>query len=237
MDGETVTILKTEYEMLLAIVTQVNAMSKRITELEEEIRLLKNGHNSHTSSTPPSQDIGRSNKNSLRERSGKKSGGQKGHTGHTLQKSETPDEIIEHSANYCRKCGADLNDVVGAKKKETRQEIEIVMERRCIEHQIIEKECPCCKAKNAGDFPAQVKAPVQYGVSVKELITYLSVYQFVPYNRIKDMFAAVFDIPLSEGTIDNVMEEMSKKCDLPYREIKKRIEESNQRFASDCWRR
>jgi transposase len=102
--------------------------------------------------------------------------------GHTLQKAETPDEIIEHRANNCRKCGADLNDVVGTKKTETRQEIEIVMKRRCVEHQTIEKECPYCKAKNAGDFPSHVKAPVQS--SVKELITYLSVYQFVPYNRI-----------------------------------------------------
>jgi hypothetical protein len=45
------------------------------------------------------------------------------------------------------------------------------------------------------------------------------------------MFAAVFDIPLSEGIVDNVLKEMSKKCDLPYREIKKRIENTNQRFA------
>jgi transposase len=100
------------------------------------------------------------------------------------------------------------------------------MKRRCVEHQIIEKECPCCKAKNAGDFPSHVKAPVQYGASVKELITYLSVYQFVPYNRIKDLFAAVFNIQLSEGSVDNVLKEMSEKCDLPYREIRKRIENS-----------
>ena len=147
---ETVTILKADYDKLIMLVKQ---LSKRVTELEEEIRLLKNGRNSNTSSTPPSQDIGRSNKNSLRERSGKPSGGQKGHAAHTLQKADTPDEIIEHRANYCRKCGADLNDVVGTKKTETRQEIEIIMKRRCVEHQIIEKEYPCCKAKNAGDFP------------------------------------------------------------------------------------
>ena len=225
MEGETVTILKTEYEMLLAVVEQVSTLNKRITELEEEIRLLKNGRNSKTSSTPPSQDIGRSNKNSLRERSGRKSGGQKGHFGHTLQKTETPDEIITHGANYCQKCGAQLNMVPGT-VKERRQEIEIVMVKRYVEHQRLEKECPCCNAKNTGDFPLQVTAPVQYGASVKELVAYLSVYQYVPYNRIKDMFAAVFNLPLSEGTVDTLLQAMSKKCDLPYQEIKRRIENS-----------
>ena len=88
MEGETVRILKADYDKLIMLVEQ---LSKRVTELEEEIRLLKNGRNSNTSSTPPSQDIGRSNKNSLRERSGKPSGGQKGHAGHTLQKAELPD--------------------------------------------------------------------------------------------------------------------------------------------------
>jgi hypothetical protein len=93
---ETVTILKADYTKLIMLVEE---LGKRVMGLEEEIRLLKNGRNSNTSSTPPSQDIGRSNKNSLREKSGKKSGGQKGHTGHTVQRAEIPDEIIKHSAN------------------------------------------------------------------------------------------------------------------------------------------
>jgi transposase len=97
------------------------------------------------------------------------------------------------------------------------------MTKRYVEHQRIEKECPCCKTKNAGDFPPHVKAPIQYGASVKELIAYLSVYQYVSYNRISDMFATVFNIPLSEGTVDTILKAMSKKCDLPYQEIKRRI--------------
>jgi cell division protein FtsB len=51
MGEETVTILKSEYETLKTLLEQ---LAKRVKELEEEIRLLKNGHSSKTSSTPPS---------------------------------------------------------------------------------------------------------------------------------------------------------------------------------------
>lgn len=54
--------------------------------------LLKNGRKSKTSSTPPSQDYNYRSR-SLRERSSRKTGGQKGHEGSTLQMKETPDEI------------------------------------------------------------------------------------------------------------------------------------------------
>jgi hypothetical protein len=80
-------VLKADYDKLIMLVEQ---LGKRVTELEEEICLLKNGRNSNTSSTPPSQDIERSNKNSLRERSGKPSGGQKGQCWTHLAKSRNP---------------------------------------------------------------------------------------------------------------------------------------------------
>ncbi|MCF6357848.1 MAG: DUF6444 domain-containing protein [Draconibacterium sp.] len=67
-----------------------------IKELQIEIKLLKNGRNSNTSSTPSSHDYGRSNKFNLREKSNKKSGGQPGHKGSSLKMSEKPDEIQKH---------------------------------------------------------------------------------------------------------------------------------------------
>jgi hypothetical protein len=84
MGEETVTIPKSEYEVLKILKPLVEQPAKRVKGLEEEIRLLKNDRSSKTSSTPPSQDMGRSNHTSLREKSGKPSGGQRGHEGNTL---------------------------------------------------------------------------------------------------------------------------------------------------------
>src|ERR1700746_769177 len=81
------------------------AMQARIAELERRL-----GLNSSNSGKPPSSD-GRKKPlrvRSLREGSGKKPGGQKGHPGETLRQSETPDAVIDHYPPTCAACGAPL---------------------------------------------------------------------------------------------------------------------------------
>jgi len=45
---------------------------------------------------------------SLRTRTGKPSGGQKGHRGDTLRQVDEPDAIVEHAAEVCEHCQARL---------------------------------------------------------------------------------------------------------------------------------
>jgi transposase len=65
---------------------QVFELTKMVLALQEEIRLLRNGKNIGTSSTPPSHQIGRSNAKNLRVKTGRKPGGQSGHEGSTLKR-------------------------------------------------------------------------------------------------------------------------------------------------------
>ena len=80
--------------------------------------------------------------------------------------------------------------------------------------------------EDKGSFPIDVKAPIQYGESVKSLITYMSIYQYIPYRRIAQFFSDIFQLPLSDGTVDNVLEDMSRKAEPAYREIQSRIAKS-----------
>ena len=71
------------------------------------------GLNSKNSSKPPSSD-GLKKKThqtrSLRGKSKRKTGGQKGHQGQTLEQVINPDKIINHSApNLCCECGCDVS--------------------------------------------------------------------------------------------------------------------------------
>src|SRR6202050_784925 len=83
---------------------------ERIAELERKL-----GLNSDNSGKPPSSD-GLKKKpvrvSSLRERSGKKPGGQKGHPGETLRQSETVDATIDHFPKACAGCGAALSEAM-----------------------------------------------------------------------------------------------------------------------------
>ena len=49
---------------------------------------------------------------SLREASGRKTGGQPGHPGKTLSRTEAPDATIDHFPQICAGCGAALSEVM-----------------------------------------------------------------------------------------------------------------------------
>jgi len=78
----------------------------RLAELERRL-----GLNSSNSGKPPSSDGLKKplRVSSLREPSGKKIGGQKGHPGETLRRVEKPDATIDHYPETCAACAAILN--------------------------------------------------------------------------------------------------------------------------------
>lgn len=80
-----------------------------------------------------------------------------------------------------------------------------------------------CRVSVKADFPAGVTAPIQYGSSVIAQIGYFSVYQYIPFRRLKDLFSQVFGLPISEGSMANLLEKDSKKCEVVYAEIKNQI--------------
>jgi len=221
---EYITIPKKEYEALKQLICDLQA---QVQLLQEEIRFLKNGKKSTTSHTSPSHDIGRSNLKSLREKSDKKTGGQQGHEGSTLQMSCSPDEIIDHISNYCMICSSTLDSTTSI-LQERKQEIVIPpIQARYLEHRSYSTACSVCGHANVSALPSHLKSPIQYGTSVSATIAYLFAYQHLPYNRIKKVMSDLFSISLSEGTIDNVLSKVTA-CAMPmYEQIQLRLQQSN----------
>jgi transposase len=81
----------------------VASLTSRVAELERQL-----GQNSTNSGKPPSSDGLQKppRTQSLREPSGKKSGGQRGHPGKTLRQVENPDAATDHFPETCTGCGA-----------------------------------------------------------------------------------------------------------------------------------
>jgi len=192
-----------------------------IENLKEEIRILKAGKNSKNSSLPPSTDIIKPNQ-SLRIRSGKKPGGQLGHEGKTLEIKAVPDQIIQHIPQFCNCCGKDLYDRE-ATLQERRQVVDIPPVKAVYtEHQLYSKKCRCGHSA-LSSFPAHVTSTIQYGSGVESIIAYMSVRQYLPYARMCEYLEHVHQLPMSEGSIANILERFFHKAQLPYEKIKQKI--------------
>ena len=92
----------------------VKDLTRQLKEAHQQTGLAKEAHltsvmkNSQNSSKTPSTDPRKKTK-SLREKSGKKAGGQVGHLGTTLGFADQPDRLVIHSPETCEFCGSSLN--------------------------------------------------------------------------------------------------------------------------------
>src|SRR5690242_10917965 len=82
---------------------RVEQLAARVEELQA--RLAKDSHNS---GKPPSSDGLKRKPKSLRQRSGKKAGGQLGHRGETLRLVRTPDAVVAHRPQVCAQCQSEI---------------------------------------------------------------------------------------------------------------------------------
>src|SRR5207253_6769747 len=82
---------------------------------QAEVKELRDRLNtdSHNSSKPPSSDGLTKKPVSLRQKTGRKPGGQHGHPGKTLSFVPDPDTIVPHSPQQCACCGVLLSETEG----------------------------------------------------------------------------------------------------------------------------
>jgi transposase len=193
-------------DLVLQLWGRVEALEVKVAELER---------NSRSSSKPPSTDKGNFTNppkpKSLRRKSGRKPGGQQGHRGDTLRKSESPDRVIEHRIGEdgrCPKCGAALppghSGPLVREECECRQVFELpAIKIEITEHRAEKIVCGQCATLVRATFTPNVNAPVQYGAGLRATALYLGGYQLVPYKRLSEIFSELFDCNLSAGTLAN----------------------------------
>jgi transposase len=178
-------------------------------QLQAEVRHLRDAlaQNSSNSSRPPSTDRPEKPKpKSLRKKSGRKTGGQPGHPGRTLEFSDTPQHIQVHPLLECQ-CGEDLSKE-SALDFERRQVFDLPpLKLECTEHRAQIKECPCCQQLCTALFPADIKAPVQYGKNFRALLSYLYDVQEGASLRVGEMCQEMFGYAVSEATIQTARQE------------------------------
>ena len=192
---------------------------KRITELEAEVANLRQqlAQNSRNSSRPPSSDglkkpDAKPKPKSSRKKGRRQSGGQPGHRGETLKRSEHVDHVVRLEAPARCPCGESLQDV-RSDVVDSRQvhDIPPIPAIEVTEYRLESKTCPCCQAVAQGTFPEDVKAPVSYGPRLQAVLIYCRTYQLIPIARTCELMADFFGVSVSEGTVVNTVATMDEK--------------------------
>jgi transposase len=185
------------------------AQEARIAELERRL-----GLNSSNSGKPPSSDGLKKppGTSSLRQPSGKKPGGQPGHPGETLRRSETPDAVIDHYPPSCATCGALLTKAM-ATDFVARQVFDLPEPQPLIvtEHRAHGCRCAACGSQTRATFPDWLAAPVQYGKRIGAFVLYLLHYQLLPEKRLAALMADLFGVHLVTATIARISQDCAER--------------------------
>ena len=223
LTSENTDHIKQKTEMREQFAKEKTALLQRIEELERSAAL-----DSTNSCKPPSSDglrkpNGKKDKNkkadkdkkkrtnSLREKSGRKSGGQPGHKGRTLKQVDEPDEIIDILPKECPKCQTEFSrdDSIGHVRRQT-FDIPPPPPPVVTEHRAHICKCKGCGEKFRGEFPADVTAPVQYGKRVASTVVYYQTVQVVPVNRTRRLLSDMHGMDASEASIMKMIHGMAR---------------------------
>jgi transposase len=188
-------------EFLEKQVARIPGLESRIASLEAQ--LAKNSQNSHK---PPSSDgpIKPRRTQSERTQSGKKPGGQPGHSGNTLRQSKNPDHRVRHQVTQCKGCHKDLSN----RNPDSIQERQIfdlpLMKILCTAHEMESKVCPDCGRTTEAEAPgilATEQGSAIYGPELRAFGVYLSQGQLLPYERTCELIEDLFGHKISAGTL------------------------------------
>jgi transposase len=199
----------------------IEKLTARVSELERQIKL-----DSSNSGKPPSSD-GLKKKprtTSLRGKGQKKSGGQKGHQGQTLEQVDHPDHIIEHKPEKCGRCEEPFSADMMACLLGKRQVFDIPEPKvEVTEHRIYGYSCDCCGHFTKACFPDGINAATQYGVRAQSIAVYLQNYQLLPEDRLAEAMTDLFCLKMTTGTLANISSRVANSLQPTVERIKEAI--------------
>jgi transposase len=219
-------------ELIASLRREIAALQAEVADLRRQL-----GRDSSNSSKPPSSD-GLAKKpriaGSLRGRSGKTSGGQKGHKGGTLRQVADPDHVVRHEACVCGHCRSPL-DPKAAIGTEKRQVFDIAERPLLVtEHQASIYRCAHCRGTTKAGFPAGVISPVQYGERIKAAAIYLNIQQLLPEDRAAQALSDLFGAPrICPASLVAWVAKKGQELQQTYRFIGARVAEAKVRHLDE----
>jgi len=203
----------------LAVVPELQVAIERLQVQVKELQERLN-RNSGNSSQPPSMDPPWS-KRPPKPPTGKKRGGQPGHSGayRPLQPESAVDHRVICAPAECGHCGATFGSGRSRRRKVRRlQVVELPPIRPEItEYQVEARSCPCCGRRTWGTLPAGVTRCV--GPRVQAMVALLSGACRLARRPTQSLLADLFGVRLSLGTLSALEADTARALAVPYTEL------------------
>lgn len=196
------------YAFIVQLMTQVTQLETQVAALQARVHTLETqqGKDSHNSSKPPSTDashLAPRRTRSLRRPSGRPSGGQPGHPGHTLAWCDTPDTVVSHAPTACAQCTQPFAAPPPQRRIAARRQVTEVPPLQChvTEHVAEGWTCAVCGHETVGVFPRDARTAVQYGPRLRAVAVYLTSYHLLPLGRTTECLRDLYGCAMSAGAI------------------------------------
>jgi transposase len=173
-------------------------LEARVRDLEARLR-----QTSSNSSRPPASDPPWGKRRPPAPPSGRRPGGQPGHTGHFrgLLPPERVDAVVDHWPVRCAGCAAPLAGAAGADYV-PHQVTELPVLRAWVtEHRLHRVACAACGATTRAARPPEVPAGA-YGPRLQAAVATLSGGYRLSRRQVADLCETLLDAPLSVGSVD-----------------------------------
>jgi transposase len=230
---------------------------RRIAELERRVHDLENtmrdllgrlSRNASNSSLPPSANPPQAPKPVVKEKTGKKSGAQRGHPPHLKQflPAERVSRVETFVPTHCARCQAALPVRPGpGDPPPSRHQVADLPEIRAliVEYQGHTRICPCCGYPTHAAIPAEIKKH-SIGPGLAATLSYLAGCHRVSQRGQEEIAEALFDVPVAVGTVANLAQEMSQALQGAHAEALeavraapvKNVDETSWKMAGQrCW--
>ena len=159
----------------------------------------------------------------------------------SYQRATPKDEDVTDTNTYrlpcCPDCGGDLT----SKRTVERYQEDIILPdekenpSKRVEHQFIESAwCGTCKKQKSAKPINGSK--VYLGENAKILTVYLSVVMRMSYEQIRNVFRDIYHLKVSDGEIENILEEQGNRVTLAYEAIGKALLQQTSHKDETTWK-
>jgi transposase len=226
-------ITEEEWEVTPAAVRAlVNALVTRLARVEAQLQ-----QTSRNSSKPPSSDPPSAQPRPAKEASGRKSGGQPGHPGHTrsLRPESAVDQIIDLRPESCRQCGTLL---LGDDEAPERHQVTDLPQSTAIVTEYRRHCLPCVACGASTQVPWPVTMPVgSFGPRVQATVGYLTGRIGASQREVQEILATLYQTEVSVGSIAALEQAVSAALAAPVAEAERYVQRQPVRNADETsWR-